>query len=386
MALSSAALMKAAAPIAKQLAVNAAKMGFAAVKRRRNRRVKQGKWTFGSRLLGLPTGKRKRGRSAAAAAGYDRATLSNMPVRVNVAQSGGNRDLPVADSELSGLVFSTNGDLAEVNPQQVSLDPLVGVLWQKLARKAPEYTGYDSGPIKVIVSPIVGTAFNGTWFMGFTPNPATELDGAYDTPEAIQSLAIHATGSIGQKYVMTIPTSAMSQYGRGLMMANGGAQVGEITRYFLGNLVFGTLGCSTTDGTPSTGVPCCNITMSYSMRLTRPQLDVSPTSCLVDTTSDFVIEHKGREWSASLTGDDSFRVSWLRPAVAIVRKSAPSSAKLELDGVEQSPVAEVNNVGATVYLSYYVLPRKRGFTEITLSNSGTNVEKIMLVSASGFLE
>jgi len=385
-------VMRSLAPYVRRYGPKVVKGAFNMWRRNRSARVARGKWYFGRRISRrvAPSTRRtmRQVGSAVGAASVTAVKRSVAIVRNDVGKVGIGVGETCGDSELCSVNIATHADPTTVSPYVLALSPMSVAPWPKLANKAPNFTEYDCMGLVVTATPMLGTSFNGKVYMGFTPQSIDDPT-SYGIPDDIVGLPIHVDDAISKGVSLTIPPSAMSQNGAKLMMPVQNAAIGETTRYYIGNLIIGTSGCSNSAGTASDNVACIQLDFAYKFYLRKPALDAAASTATVDITNvdDMAILESGRGLSILLTdAGATIHYSCLRPHWLMVTSSHSAVFAIDEDGVALVNTAHYERADSARDIWFYARPRTRGDHTVTFTVTSGNLYRFHVLTAVGLLD
>lgn len=336
------------------------RMGIQAAKRRRNTRIKAGKWVLGARAMGIPfsadstpRGRRRARRNKANTTVVT--TVQQAPLRNNIQQTAGRRpEQRVADEE---VIFSAKraSNTVVSDYKHLILSPTSEALLTRLPAIAANYQKYDTNKFILRWKPNSGQAVNGRII--FAVIPRTDIDMQQyniNTPdEAFNSIPGAYIGAISVPGARTVPPTQLIHQGRDMFVDDGGTSVGDQNMfYFSGTLLFKFEGMDSGSGPLDLGT----LTLEYDFVLKDQIVNQNPTAAMItDLTVDPQLTTS--RTSVELVADQpsQFVLVKRRPHVIVLKFAHGLNATLSKNGSALTELYEcVSTDGNTHYRMYTV--------------------------------
>lgn len=224
--------------------------GVQAIKRRRSNRRRQNRYVVGARMMGIPFAantapmyrmrarrQNRRGigrrRNNGRAFQNNRVTIAN--VRQNVQSEGDQSALVFMNTERMVVDIPIS---AESNGmyEQYTFDPLSPAL-PLLQQKSSQYAAMTIQSLSFQYKPRTGTSVNGNFYCAFTKELADT--GTYQVPNQLTSLH-HIYGQCSESNLRPLIVTPGECNENGKLLVNNGDIAVEPTKYFPGQLIFGT--------------------------------------------------------------------------------------------------------------------------------------------------
>lgn len=235
------------------------KFALSAVRGIQNRRIRRGRRQY------LPRIPRQFPRNGAT---ITRNSLA--PVRVLNQRTTTTGDQTVIDTEKTLITLTSQaGDEASTLENFHLIDPTDNTYWPRLSAKSQMFTEWDINQFVLTYTPCVGTSYNGTIVMGFTPQSAYG-SADFNTSTEISGMQQSVTFSAGSAAEFRVDTTKMAQAGRSLFIPSTGILPGEYTRYFGGVIAMRAFNCE------DAGTVLGTLQCSYYVRLRRPRISTAP--------------------------------------------------------------------------------------------------------------
>ena len=350
------------------------KIALTAVRGIQNRRIKRGK----RRILPRIRNQFKRDATT-----VTRNSLA--PVRVLNQRTTTTGDQTAIDTEKTLITLTSQvGDSSGTLENYHLIDPTDNTFWPRLSAKSQMFTEYDISQFTLTYTPAVGTSYNGTVVMGFTPQSGYGASD-FSTSTEISGMQQSVTFSAGSVAEFRVDTTKMAQSGRNLFMPTSGISPGEYTRYFGGVVAMRSFNCE------DAGTVLGTLQCSYYVRLRRPRISTSASSSSINVFPARGVIHKGEFNVKIIPGADlAFTYAALKRATILIfgTVTAPGVNALELfrnDDIVATPASQSIESNSHYVLIYSLGLSSTRQTITVVEDANYPITRVHIISAQSVL-